>query len=81
MREQTRLNKEQTEALLEDRRIRIEESDSRRLRDQDKLEDSDVNWEVLLCILVIADERSSSKYRLTYIDDRYVWFPVLKMLR
>jgi len=38
MKEQTRLNKEQTEALLEDRRIRIEESDSRRLRDQDKLQ-------------------------------------------
>jgi uncharacterized protein YaiL (DUF2058 family) len=37
LKEQTRLAKEQIEGLLEDRRIRIEESDARRLRDQDKI--------------------------------------------
>jgi coiled-coil domain-containing protein 77 len=38
LKEQTRLAKEQIDSLLEDRRIRIEESDSRRLRDQDKIQ-------------------------------------------
>ena len=38
MKEQTRLSKEQIEALAEDRRVHTEESDSRRKRDQDKIQ-------------------------------------------
>ncbi|NXP58277.1 CCD77 protein, partial [Chloropsis cyanopogon] len=37
MEEQTRLTKEQIEALLEDRRIQMEEAEVRRRRDQDKI--------------------------------------------
>ncbi|KAH0617063.1 hypothetical protein JD844_028678 [Phrynosoma platyrhinos] len=37
--EQTKLSKEQTEALLEDRRIRIEEAQVQHQRDQDKIKD------------------------------------------
>lgn len=35
--EQTRLTKEQVEALLEDRRIQMEEAEVRHRRDQDKI--------------------------------------------
>lgn len=37
--EQTRLAKEQVEALLEDRRIRIEEAQVQHQRDQEKIKD------------------------------------------
>ena len=35
--EQTKLAKEQTEALLEDRRVKEEESETRRQRDEEKI--------------------------------------------
>ena len=35
--EQTKLAKEQVDALLEDRRVRIEEFETRRQRDEDKI--------------------------------------------
>jgi len=38
LKEQTRLSKEQIEGLAEDRRVHTEESDSRRKRDQDKIQ-------------------------------------------
>jgi len=38
MKEQMRLSKEQIEALTEDRRVHTEEFDSRRKRDQDKIQ-------------------------------------------
>jgi coiled-coil domain-containing protein 77 len=38
MKEQTRLAKEQVDGLMEDRRVRLEEFDTRRLRDQDKID-------------------------------------------
>jgi len=38
MKEQARLSKEQIEGLMEDRRIRIEEFDSRKTRDQDEIQ-------------------------------------------
>lgn len=37
--EQTKLSKEQTEALLEDRRIRIEEAQVQHQRDQEHIKD------------------------------------------
>jgi len=38
MKEQTRLSSEQIKGLLEDRRVRMEEFDSRRTRDLDKIQ-------------------------------------------
>jgi len=38
MKEQTRLSKEQIEGLTEDRRVHMEEFDSRKKRDQDKIQ-------------------------------------------
>jgi len=38
IKEQTRLSKEQMSGLMEDRRVRMEEFDSRRSRDQDKIQ-------------------------------------------
>jgi len=38
LKEQTRLSKEQVEGLMEDRRVHLEESDSRRSRDKDKIQ-------------------------------------------
>ena len=38
MKEQMRLSKEQVDGLTEDRRVRMEEFDSQRARDQDKIQ-------------------------------------------
>ena len=38
LQEQTKLAKEQIDALMEDRRVKSEEFETRRLRDQDKLQ-------------------------------------------
>lgn len=38
LQEQARLTKEQVDALMEDRRVKAEEYETRRLRDQDKIQ-------------------------------------------
>ena len=49
MKEQTRLSKEQVDGLLEDRRVHMEESDSRKTRDQDKIQMLTEKWMFYLC--------------------------------
>lgn len=47
MEEQTRLAKEQIEALLEDRRIQMEEAETQRIRGQEQIKALTARWDAL----------------------------------
>lgn len=52
--EQTRLYKEQTEALMEDRSIRQEETETQRGRDQEKIQALSEKWDYYFVVTVVV---------------------------
>lgn len=69
--EQARLAKEQLEALLEDRRIRIEEAQVQHQRDQDKIKDLTEKW-VRGIVSVSDDSPREAEYKNKWYCNRQV---------
>ena len=56
--EQTRLYKEQVDGLLDDRRIHMTEFDSRKARDQDKIQMLTEKYVVVVVVVVVVHTKA-----------------------